>query len=398
MDNAEIEVPYEVWSLASHNRLSAPVPIWTRRNGRVRRRVRTTCHNRLSAPVPIWTFIGALKKEDRAAVLSQSPIGSGPDMDRRLHRRPEEGGPLCVTIAYRLRSRYGQLRHLAELLPQGATSQSPIGSGPDMDVRDYLYALKLVSDIESQSPIGSGPDMDLRMEFRRRVLPYLHSHNRLSDPVPIWTGDELESALLQGRKSQSPIGSGPDMDRQSASSGPSSRTSHNRLSAPVPIWTALCLSAYLLPDDGRSQSPIGSGPDMDELIKKLTGATKVSISHNRLSAPVPIWTWRTSSKELGGCVLDSHNRLSAPVPIWTGSDREDEIILEVTPSQSPIGSGPDMDLALPGTLSNPGLAGHNRLSAPVPIWTGSNLSAPLPHLKLMSSQSPIGSGPDMDMN
>ena len=223
---------------------------------------------------------------------SQSPIGSGPDMDRRLHRRPEEGGPLCVTIAYRLRSRYGQLRHLAELLPQGATSQSPIGSGPDMDVRDYLYALKLVSDIESQSPIGSGPDMDLRMEFRRRVLPYLHSHNRLSDPVPIWTGDELESALLQGRK---------------------------------------------------SQSPIGSGPDMDELIKKLTGATKVSISHNRLSAPVPIWTWRTSSKELGGCVLDSHNRLSAPVPIWTGSDREDEIILEVTPSQSPIGSGPDMD-------------------------------------------------------
>ena len=158
------------------------------------------------------------------------------------------------------------------------------------------------------------------------------------------------------------------------------------------------MSAYLLPDDGRSQSPIGSGPDMDELIKKLTGATKVSISHNRLSAPVPIWTWRTSSKELGGCVLDSHNRLSAPVPIWTGSDREDEIILEVTPSQSPIGSGPDMDLALPGTLSNPGLAGHNRLSAPVPIWTGSNLSAPLPHLKLMSSQSPIGSGPDMDMN
>ena len=66
---------------------------------------------------------------------SQSPIGSGPDMDWFNDMLANPG----------------------DIMPG---SQSPIGSGPDMDVRDYRYALKLVSDIESQSPIGSGPDMD----------------------------------------------------------------------------------------------------------------------------------------------------------------------------------------------------------------------------------------------
>ena len=37
-------------------------------------------------------------------------------------------------------------------------SQSPIGSGPDMD--DDIVRVKDIVVLKSQSPIGSGPDMD----------------------------------------------------------------------------------------------------------------------------------------------------------------------------------------------------------------------------------------------
>ena len=66
-----------------------------------------------------------------------------------------------VTIAYRLRSRYGHelSRFCYGREPNGA-SQSPIGSGPDMD---------------TYTPVST-------IEHSRTVC-----HNRLSAPVPIWT-------------------------------------------------------------------------------------------------------------------------------------------------------------------------------------------------------------------
>ena len=64
--------------------------------------------------------------------------------------------------------------------------------------------------------------------------------------------------------------------------------------------------------------------------------------HNRLSAPVPIWTtWNRNTRSVSS---PSHNRLSAPVPIWT----------------------PGFNW-ITRVIFTPG--GHNRLSAPVPIWT-----------------------------
>ena len=64
---------------------------------------------------------------------SQSPIGSGPDMDRDFL------------------TRYGDTKYL---------SQSPIGSGPDMDLPPRGKPQRGKSLRMSQSPIGSGPDMD----------------------------------------------------------------------------------------------------------------------------------------------------------------------------------------------------------------------------------------------
>ena len=91
-----------------------------------------------------------------------------------------------VTIAYRLRSRYGPCtrRGLRRIGP--VRSQSPIGSGPDMDNMEQKHKERLLA--ESQSPIGSGPDMD--------------------------PGVQLDhTGHLHPGGSQSPIGSGPDMDR-----------------------------------------------------------------------------------------------------------------------------------------------------------------------------------------
>ena len=117
-----------------------------------------------------------------------------------------------VTIAYRLRSRYGP--ESGRILRWGVTpiSQSPIGSGPDMDQR-RLSLNQLRRSSRSQSPIGSGPDMDW-------------FNDMLANPGDIMPG------------SQSPIGSGPDMD--------------------FDTWRVLehVKSTW-------SQSPIGSGPDMD---------------------------------------------------------------------------------------------------------------------------------------
>ena len=66
-----------------------------------------------------------------------------------------------VTIAYRLRSRYGLLLKDKPRvqLPYGE-SQSPIGSGPDMDPGVQLDHTGHLHPGGSQSPIGSGPDMD----------------------------------------------------------------------------------------------------------------------------------------------------------------------------------------------------------------------------------------------
>ena len=68
-----------------------------------------------------------------------------------------------VTIAYRLRSRYG----LSEI------------------DRHIVFLA-----VESQSPIGSGPDMDITSEGA--VINSVIGHNRLSAPVPIWTQEGLD--------------------------------------------------------------------------------------------------------------------------------------------------------------------------------------------------------------
>ena len=145
--------------------------------------------------------------------ISQSPIGSGPDMDGRFFRAGAVRYLAGVTIAYRLRSRYGhQISQKLSWLKPLIESQSPIGSGPDMDQR-RLSLNQLRRSSRSQSPIGSGPDMDW-------------FNDMLANPGDIMPG------------SQSPIGSGPDMD--------------------FDTWRVLehVKSTW-------SQSPIGSGPDMD---------------------------------------------------------------------------------------------------------------------------------------
>ena len=69
--------------------------------------------------------------KDASTTKSQSPIGSGPDMDL-----------ISCWNVFEMRLR----------------SQSPIGSGPDMD--DDIVRVKDIVVLKSQSPIGSGPDMD----------------------------------------------------------------------------------------------------------------------------------------------------------------------------------------------------------------------------------------------
>ena len=174
---------------------------------------------------------------------------------------------------------------------------------------------------KSQSPIGSGPDMD--------AYHHLASgYPELAEDVTIAYRLRSRYGLHPGQRtwveacdppSQSPIGSGPDMDLylDRCSKSPRTRT--------------------------RSQSPIGSGPDMD----------------------------------------------SAP---WGGAWE----VGYVAESQSPIGSGPDMDRFPIAPLFRVSGCCHNRLSAPVPIWTPDIVHVYRNVSPAALSQSPIGSGPDMD--
>ena len=169
----------------------------------------------------------------------------------------------------------------------------------------------------SQSPIGSGPDMDL---------------------ISCWNVFEMRL------RSQSPIGSGPDMDNME-------QKHKERLLA-------------------ESQSPIGSGPDMDLPVRGGGESQSPWQSHNRLSAPVPIWTLHLNRCHCSASCI-GHNRLSAPVPIWTpqiGRYQWATKYVTVTIAyrlRSRYGR-PGVQLDHTGDL-HPG--GHNRLSAPVPIWT-----------------------------
>ena len=179
--------------------------------------------------------------------------------------------------------------------------------------------LKLVISIRSQSPIGSGPDMDDSSSMERLLADMIKSQS------PIGSGPDMDmttaasfSIQSSSPRSQSPIGSGPDMDR------PPSR-------------------GLTLPMRASSQSPIGSGPDMDRRRRRRPDHRPAGRRHNRLSAPVPIWTEEMQA--------------------------EGSVFCQVM-SQSPIGSGPDMD----GTPQASTFRG--RISR--------------------ESQSPIGSGPDMD--
>ena len=142
-----------------HNRLSAPVPIWTSAwsSGaescrtctvtiayRIRSRYgpvtnwnppfcRGGSHNRLSAPVPIWTG---------------NPPPQGP-----------AAGP--VTIAYRLRCRYGH------------------GGPARKNWVDVYWTVTIAYRLRSRY----GPGLTARMKSSWRSP----RHNRLSAPVPIWT-------------------------------------------------------------------------------------------------------------------------------------------------------------------------------------------------------------------
>jgi len=91
----------------------------------------------------------------------------------------------------------------------------------------------------------------------------------------------------------------------------------------------------------RSQSPVGSSPDLD-IAAKDAASVAPKASHNRLSARVLIWTpeKETSCKKRR---TSRHNRLSARVLIWTRREGKDEGRRKFSMSQSPVGSSPDLD-------------------------------------------------------
>jgi len=64
-----------------------------------------------------------------------------------------------------------------------ATSQSPVGSSPDLD----MFGKDIIEiDGRSQSPVGSSPDLDLARTAQDSVQKG-ECHNRLSARVLIWT-------------------------------------------------------------------------------------------------------------------------------------------------------------------------------------------------------------------
>ena len=156
------------------------------------------------------------------------------------------------------------------------SSQSPVGSSPDLDKYDNCRQVGQKS--LSQSPVGSSPDLD------KETKAVIHTD----------AGDE----------SQSPVGSSPDLDtRFSGATPPEELARHNRLSARVLIWT----------------------PQHDRRLCR-----RGPCGHNRLSARVLIWTQKDTYYIVSGLVA-GHNRLSARVLIWTPESRT-----PLTPARSRV--------------------------------------------------------------
>jgi len=75
----------------------------------------------------------------------------------------------------------------------------------------------------------------------------------------------------RAQKSQSPVGSSPDLDLMSKlPQSMNSMTGHNRLSARVLIWTWPTDGLNMSTMQIGSQSPVGSSPDLDGLLWKPT--------------------------------------------------------------------------------------------------------------------------------